>query len=406
MSKTKEVKNVLTLKQSIGFIKDVIETNNHLQSVGMKPNAIVLEGPHGIGKTDVLGQIAKDINYKLIVVNGGQFTDQSDVTGYPERKIEICYKSPDGGIDVCEYVDSRTIDQYHGYVPTGNSKMEYAVPFWLKNLTDNSVLYLDDLTRGSVQVMQAFMDIILNQRVMGFEFPKGVTVVISTNPEDGEGDDNYQVTSLDPAQTSRMLKLRVKQDAQDWAEWAIKSKLPDVFVDFVLKNKELLNDRSKRLSARELTMFVTAIIRKISKLEDPQTQVDVINYAEAATGSSDLGTAFIAFVNAGLNKLYTTHQLLNSPLQEVLNHIAEYKSDDSIKAIFAFRIMNHVLQHGATEQEMTRIIHLCEKSKTTKDYFRKDHLTMLLSRLNSGNPTFSKLLFEKNYSLATEIMLG
>ena len=58
--------------------------------------------------------------------------------------------------------------------------------------------------------MNAAMDIINHGHYMGWELPKGCTVVLSANPEDKD----YQVSYLDDAQKTRFFNFNVEFDLE------------------------------------------------------------------------------------------------------------------------------------------------------------------------------------------------
>ena len=60
------------------------------------------------------------------------------------------------------------------------------------------------------------MSLIDRQSYVSWKLPKGWTIILSTNPDDG----NYQVTSLDVAQATRFSTINLKFDIECWMRYA------------------------------------------------------------------------------------------------------------------------------------------------------------------------------------------
>jgi MoxR-like ATPase len=68
---------------------------------------------------------------------------------------------------------------------------------------------------------QAAMELIDKQTYLSWKLPKGWTIILTSNPDNG----NYFVTSLDNAQKTRFISIDIKFDVDCWAEWAEKEKI-------------------------------------------------------------------------------------------------------------------------------------------------------------------------------------
>ena len=64
--------------------------------------------------------------------------------------------------------------------------------------------------------MQSTMELIQNGKYISWNLPKNTTVVLSSNPDDGQ----FSVTSLDSAQKSRFINFPIKFNIDDFAQWA------------------------------------------------------------------------------------------------------------------------------------------------------------------------------------------
>jgi hypothetical protein len=61
--------------------------------------------------------------------------------------------------------------------------------------------------------MQAVMELIEGQEFLSWKLPKNWTVLLSSNPDNGD----YLVASEDIAMETRYIKIQVKFDAKIWA---------------------------------------------------------------------------------------------------------------------------------------------------------------------------------------------
>ena len=78
--------------------------------------------------------------------------------------------------------------------------------------------------------MQATMELINTASYISWKLPKNTTVVLTTNPDDGE----FSVTSLDTAQKTRFVNFNLKLNVEDWASWAEFNNIDSRCINFEL----------------------------------------------------------------------------------------------------------------------------------------------------------------------------
>ena len=124
---------------------------------------------------------------------------------------------------VGKWVDEKVMDSFieQGWKANGQSRMGYSKPAWVAGKGENGVLVLDDYTRAAPRFMQAVMEIIDKQRYISWSLPKGWTIFLTENPDDG----SYNVTDIDAAAKSRYITFDMKWEHEIWAEWAEKVKI-------------------------------------------------------------------------------------------------------------------------------------------------------------------------------------
>lgn len=80
---------------------------------------------------------------------------------------------------------------------TGKTRMAYAKPAWVPEYNEKgNIVLLDDYVRANPQLLQACMDLILEQKYISWGAPEKTTFILTNNPDDGASN----VNSLDEAQ--------------------------------------------------------------------------------------------------------------------------------------------------------------------------------------------------------------
>lgn len=142
---------------------------------------ILLEGPSGIGKSQIAEAFAR--------ASGLAFT-----------VLDLSLLEPPDLVGLPVIVDGRT---------------HYAAPSELPT-SGAGVLMLEELNRAEVPVMQPALQLLSARKLHAYELPPGWICVAAINPEEGD----YQVNKLDPALRSRFLQLSVCADRDAWLGWA------------------------------------------------------------------------------------------------------------------------------------------------------------------------------------------
>ena len=204
------------------FLNHILKTNNELQGKGLTPVAVEVNGPAGLGKTSIISQLAKENNLNFVKLNLAQLDELADLIGFPLRQFQLTKADqtitepvmvkkqlPNGQTVMVKstassplketiWVDENALVQYttKGYIFTGNKRMSYAAPEWISDKQGGGILCLDDWTRADLRFSQSVMELIDKQEYISWKLPKGWTVILTANPDDG----TYLVNSIDVAQ--------------------------------------------------------------------------------------------------------------------------------------------------------------------------------------------------------------
>ena len=161
---------------------------------------VLIRGRHGIGKSTVVYQIAKDLGLPIVERRASQMTE-GDLLGLPK-------------------VD-------------GNCT-SWLAPDWLKEACDNPrVLFLDEVDRATMEVRQGIFELCDSRKIAGHTLHPDTLIFAAVNG--GEHGAQYQVGEMDPAELDRYTVFDVEPTTEDWLAWAKDNVLQEVW-DFINQN--------------------------------------------------------------------------------------------------------------------------------------------------------------------------
>ncbi|MFT3700083.1 MAG: AAA family ATPase [Kofleriaceae bacterium] len=168
---------------------------------------ILLEGPSGVGKSQIVEEFARASGLAFTVLDLS-LLEPPDLVGLPV---------------------------------IADGKTHYASPAELPT-SGRGVLMLEELNRAEVPVMQPALQLLSARKLHAYELPPGWICVAAINPEEGD----YQVNRLDPALRSRFLQLAVCADREAWLEWAARANVHPVITRVVHDHDDAFEHASPR----------------------------------------------------------------------------------------------------------------------------------------------------------------
>ncbi len=180
-----------------------------IMSVGEIP---LLVGHFGVGKTDLIREIAKETNRELVILILSQM-EPGDLIGLPAR---------------------------------GEDKTVFLKPDWWPE-NDNTILLLDEINRAHRSIRNAIMQLLIDKRIHNHVLPEGVWIAAAMNPPDDEYDQAELIT--DPAFISRFFVLEINPDPQEWVKWSEKNGVHESVRRFINSYPEFLSS-SRYVSIR------------------------------------------------------------------------------------------------------------------------------------------------------------
>lgn len=172
-----------------------------------KNHALYIWGAPGIGKTEILHQVANKLS---IVVQEWHLSqiEPTDFRGVPKVENVIGSNDP---------ADERTVTKLPAIFPTSDG------PF--PDLGINSkggIMFFDEINRAPKMVLSAALSLCLNGKIGNYELPPHWIVVAAGNrPEDLGG---MITTSIEPALSNRFAHVNYSPSLGSWINWALTKK--------------------------------------------------------------------------------------------------------------------------------------------------------------------------------------
>lgn len=174
---------------------------------------LMMRGRHGIGKSEVVHQIANDRGLPVIERRASQM-QEGDLMGLPN------------------------IGEKYGRQATSWNPPEWFIEACEKPV----VLFFDELDRGPQEVRQGLFELTDSRKMAGYHLHKDTLIIAAVNG--GESGSQYQVSDLDPAELDRWTVYDLQPTAKDWLDYS-KTKVSDVTWNFINSNKEWLEHKGE-----------------------------------------------------------------------------------------------------------------------------------------------------------------
>ena len=344
--------NEMTISEFTGVFNYLLDNNKQLQEQGLTPIAIGLEGEAGIGKTALVEEVANKREMTFCKLNLAQLEEVGDLCGYPMREVLLQYQV--NGQPKTRWWPESMLDRVpQGVKVTPTTRMGYAAPAWLpkEENPNGCILLLDDYTRANPLFMQATMELINTASYISWKLPKNTTIVMTTNPDDGE----FSVTSLDNAQKTRFVNFNLKLNVNDWASWAEFNSIDSRCINFeLLYGEEIFKKHNgvQTINPRAYTTFCKAI-SGIKDWNDDKSLALILNISKGCflnDKDNVVGTLFTTFIAQKLDKLVKPEDMLKQKWETVEPKIHDcvYDGDrmkTEVASILAIRLLNYIMYY-------------------------------------------------------------
>ena len=343
----------------IQLVKD-IENNVKLSKRGLAPITIDIRGEHGIGKTEIVKQVAKTVfgeDYVFIYLSMGQMEDSADFVGYPRQDVII--QKEDRTLRVP--IQALNAAAFKDWVIKDTVSV-VSQPEWTKKCKPyKTVILLDDYTRANPIVLQALMAFLQEGKLGDWSTPPGTTIVLTTNPDiNSKTKKRYQVTQMDEAQSDRMITYELDFDVKEWADWAYNYKdaegkafYPEVLINYAVEFPETF----RTVSARAYECFMKAFI-------DPEMLQDKIHLKNHASllGVS-VYTGLLSFMASYATRAITVEEYMTKSEKELKAIFKKYILYPEIQALVCKNLVAHYKEYPDTKEHLLNLwrYNLCSK---------------------------------------------
>jgi hypothetical protein len=196
-----------------------VQTRKAMLTAFKAKRPVFLWGPPGIGKSEVVAEIAEELGGAIIDLRMAQM-EPTDIRGIPFFNKEI------NKMDWAEPVD----------LPSKEFASQYPIV----------VLFLDEMNSAPPAVQAAGYQLILNRRVGKYFLPDNVVIVAAGNRDSDKG-----VTYRMPMPlANRFVHLEMRPDFTSWQNWAVNKGIHKDVVGYLSFAKNDIYDFDAKSSSR------------------------------------------------------------------------------------------------------------------------------------------------------------
>jgi ATPase family associated with various cellular activities (AAA) len=199
---------------------------------------LMIAGPPGIGKSDVVAWVARQQNRPLIDIRL-PLLEATDIRGLPHL-AEVTIRDADGNIVYNEQ-----------NVPLTEKVFKWSNPTDMPtDPNSRALVFFDEMSAAPPSVQAATYQVVLNRRIGNYQLPDDVVIVAAGNRVKDRGV-AYNMPS--PLQ-NRFIHATLQVDFDDWQEWAMENRIHKDVVGYLSFQPNDLFDFDPR---RESYAFAT-----------------------------------------------------------------------------------------------------------------------------------------------------
>ena len=218
---------------------------------------VMLWGPVGAGKSDIVAQVAKENECELSDARLSTM-DTVDVRGFPVPNLEAGVMSwlP------ADFLPPMLVKGKNGKMVPNASK---------------GILFLDELPSAAPAVQAAAYQLVLDRRIGKYELPENWAIIAAGN----RAGDRSIVHDIPAALRNRFIHIDFEVDLEDWYGWATANNVSDITRGFLRFKPNMLHMFDSASNPRSFPTprswsFVDSVL---NGKYDPNTEVDLIKGA-------------------------------------------------------------------------------------------------------------------------------
>ena len=240
-----------------------VQTKKALVKAFAKKRPAFLWGPPGIGKSEIVTEIANEWGNTLVIDLRMAQMEPTDIRGIPFFNKDL------GVMDWAPPIE----------LPSEELAAQY----------DHVILFLDEMNSAMPAVQAAGYQLILNGRVGKYVLPENVVIVAAGNRDSDKG-----VTYRMPMPlANRFLHLEMRPDFASWQTWAVLNGIHQDVIGYLSFAKQDLYDFDAKSSSRAFaTPRTWTFVSQL--LEEDDCDADTLYNLVAGTVGEGLATKFMA----------------------------------------------------------------------------------------------------------------
>lgn len=288
----------------------MIAVNTQAAAHGRPQTPLCIWGQHGIGKTELVRQVARDHGYQWAYIAPAQFEEMGDLIGMPRIQAHT----------------------------DGTEGTSFAPPEWVPRTPGPGILLIDDVNRADDRILRGIMQLLQNYALVSWQLPPQWHIVLTANPDGGD----YSVTPMDFAMLTRMMHVTMVFDIKRWAAWAERSGVDPRGINFVLTYPEVIT--GERTTPRSLVQF----FESIAGIPDLKAELALVKMLGDACLDAATVASFLSFIDQRMAKLLSPQEILeaedfqaqiDAPVRKLV--VGDTKRVD-ILAVLCTRLFNHI----------------------------------------------------------------
>ena len=284
------------------------ELKSFIAACDLAGHAPLIEGLHGIGKSEGVRAYAKekDMQCEVLILS---LMDTADLLGLP-RAVEVggqstmVWSAPDWftniidaawptSIDTADLTftdkafEEATLSRFSGKISREDLNNFYCDFYHESNnglklhyqnkvnykYAKRSVLFLDEFNRAPADILNASLQLVLDKRLHSHRLPiingQDTLVIAAINPADGD----YTTLEMDPALLDRFVHAEAKADIKSWLDWARSANVEQVVKDFLAEHPDRLHYTAKDGKSSATPRSWTALARTMSKIDQIPSEI-------------------------------------------------------------------------------------------------------------------------------------
>jgi len=192
----------MNIKQTKRYFKELINSKQH--------ESIMLWGGPGIGKSQGIKQVAKELKADLI-------------------DLRLSLLNP---------VDLRGLP----FIDKEKQEASWLKPTFLPKTNKLTILFLDEINLAPLSVQSAAYQLILDRKIGEYEVPDNTYIIAAGN----RMEDRAHVTEFPAPLANRFIHINVDPDYDSWRDWAIREEINEKIISFLSNDPEYLYKKPKK----------------------------------------------------------------------------------------------------------------------------------------------------------------